>query len=87
MTADSSPGPGIAHEVQDSADGRRQSAWSAPQPERIPPATVAPAAVALGLTLLAFGALTSPILSVVGALLASGAAASWIKEMHDAAER
>jgi len=87
MTAASKPGSDTAREVQSSADGRLQSAWTVPRPERIPPATVAPAAVALGLTLLALGVLTSPILSVVGAMLACGAAVRWIKEMHDAAER
>jgi hypothetical protein len=87
MKEASSPGADTAHEVRDSADGRLQSTWAVPRPEKIPSATFAPAAVALGLTLLALGALTSPILSAVGLILACVAAIGWIKEMHDAAER
>lgn len=60
--------------------------WSTPKPERIPHPTAMPAATALGVTLIAFGALTSTIVSIAGALLTSVAVARWIKEMHDAAE-
>jgi len=66
--------------------GTREVHWSAPKPERIPQPTAMPAATALGVTLIAFGALTSTIVSIAGALLTAFAVARWIKEMHDAAE-
>ena len=69
----------------DSKDQGPTQVWSIPQPERIPRPTAAPAAAALGITLIAFGGLTSGIVSVAGALLAGAAAAHWIREMHDAA--
>ncbi len=43
-------------------------------------------AVALGVTLIAFGGLTSSVVSVFGALLTAGALVRWLTEMHDAAE-
>jgi hypothetical protein len=64
-----------------------RSGWTVPQPETIPDPTAAPAAVALGVTLAAFGGLTSWILSAVGAVVAVAALVRWFKEMHDAAER
>ena len=59
------------------------SGWSTPQPERVPAPTVAPAALALGATLAAFGALTSPIISIVGGAVAGGAVVAWIRGNHD----
>jgi hypothetical protein len=87
MTTDSSPYPGDSRKVRQATVGGRRGVWAEPRPERIPPATFAPAALALGVTLLAFGAVTSPILSVVGGLLTCVASLRWIKEIHDAAER
>jgi len=87
MTTNSSLESGNSREAPQAAEGGRRAGWAIPRPERIPPATFAPAALALGVTLLAFGALTSPILSVVGVVLACGASLRWIKEMHDAAGR
>jgi hypothetical protein len=78
-----------SHEAPGGRDlGDRGSSrqWAVPKPERIPRPTPAPAATALGITLIAFGALTSTIISAAGAVLFAVAAARWIKEMHDAAE-
>ncbi len=60
--------------------------WTTPEPESVPRPTAAPAALALGLTLLAFGALTSWIISAMGAVVAVGASGRWITEMHHAAD-
>jgi len=66
---------------------RLRSGWTVPQPETIPDPTAAPAAVALGVTLVAFGGLTSWIPSAVGAVVTVAALVRWFMEMHDAAER
>ena len=67
----------------DAASSGPSSGWSTPQPERVPAPTVAPAALALGATLVAFGALTSPIISIVGGAVAGGAVVAWIRGNHD----
>lgn len=66
---------------------RLRSGWTEPEPKTIPEPTAAPAAVALGVTLVAFGGLTSWILSAVGAVVTVAALVRWFMEMHDAAER
>jgi len=63
-----------------------RSGWSVPKPETIPRPTAAPAAVALGVTLIAFGGLTSWIVSIAGTVLTIGALARWLTEMHHAAD-
>jgi hypothetical protein len=72
--------------MNDTRIDRLREGWSVPKPETITRATAAPAAVALGVTLIAFGGLTSSVVSVVGALLTAGALVHWLTEMHDAAE-
>jgi len=85
MTA-KTPEAGAVTTGDDGRGDRLRAGWSEPKPETIPQPTAAPAAVALGVTLIAFGGLTSSVVSVVGALLAAGALFRWLTEMHDAAE-
>jgi hypothetical protein len=74
---------GISLSAEDAARSRGDPVgWSTPRPERVPRPTVAPATLALGATLVAFGVVTSPILSAVGAALGFGAAVQWIREVH-----
>jgi hypothetical protein len=86
MKTESSSGPGGVEGARGPSEHALQIQWSMPKPEQIPRPTSTPAATALGVTLIAFGALTSAIVSVGGALFTAVAIARWIKEMHDAAE-
>lgn len=55
------------------------------EPAALPPQpapTVWPATIAAGLTLLAWGTVTSPIFSSVGALLFLAGIAGWIRELR-----
>lgn len=67
------------------AAARRAAGWTLPQPEHVPRSTAAPAAVALGATLVGFGVLTSAIVSAAGAVVVVAAAVRWVREMHHAA--
>jgi hypothetical protein len=66
------------------AADRRQPGWHPPLPEKIPEPTVWPFVLALGATLLAWGVVTSWMISVVGMLLFAAGMGGWIAEMrHD----
>jgi hypothetical protein len=55
-----------------------------PRPERLPPPTFWPATLALGATLLAFGVVTSWIISVAGFGLFLLGAGGWLEDLrHD----
>ena len=58
-----------------------ESDWKQPLPEKIPPPSYAPAALALALVLLLWGIVTSPVLSLAGVGLFVFAAVAWIKEL------
>ncbi len=45
----------------------------------LPSATIWPAALALGVTLAALGAITTPVLAVAGAAIAAWALVAWIR--------
>lgn len=57
--------------------------WSAPLPERLPKPSVWPMVVALGTCLLAWGIVTSWIISVVGLIAFIAGMAGWIMEMRN----
>jgi hypothetical protein len=59
-----------------------RAGYSRPKPERIPRSTAWPAAMALGITLLAWGLITSPIVLGVGLVLFASALAGWIGEIR-----
>ncbi|HEY3821414.1 MAG TPA: hypothetical protein VGL81_29810 [Polyangiaceae bacterium] len=56
--------------------------WNKPRPERIPRSTAWPAALALGVTLLAWGLITSPVVLAVGGALFAVALGGWIAEIR-----
>jgi hypothetical protein len=56
--------------------------WNQPGPAAIPPPTVWPAAVALGITLLAWGVVASPIILVFGLVLFGVSLGGWIGEIR-----
>jgi hypothetical protein len=61
--------------------------WSVARPERIPPPTFAPAAMAFGTTLFMWGFLTSPVLIAVGLTVITVSLASWIGEIRHGQRR
>jgi hypothetical protein len=55
--------------------------WLPPRPERVPRPTYWPAVLSLGVVLLAWGAVTSPIVSLVGAVAVAASLWGWIREI------
>ena len=63
---------------------RSQPGWHLPLPEKIPEPTIWPLVLAFGATLLAWGVVTSWIISVVGLLLFVVGTCGWVSDMrHD----
>jgi hypothetical protein len=56
--------------------------WHAPRPGKIPHPTYAPATVALGIAGLLWGLVTTPIISLIGAVLFGIGLASWIGDLR-----
>jgi hypothetical protein len=56
--------------------------WDLARPEKIPHPSLHPPAVALGVTLLVWGLISSPIVSAFGVVLFAVALAGWIKEIR-----
>ena len=53
-------------------------------PEKLPPPTVWPATLSMGVTLMAFGVVTSWIMSVTGLIFFLFGAAGWVEDLrHD----
>jgi len=61
--------------------------WSVPRPERIPRATAWPAGLALGVTFLSWGLVTSPIVLAVGLGVFLVSLAGWIGEIRHEGRR
>jgi hypothetical protein len=65
----------------------RREGWSDPRPSYIPPPTAWPAAMALGITFLAWGLITSPVVLTLGVGLFVVALYGWVGEIrHDRRE-
>lgn len=56
--------------------------WNKAKPEHIPSPTVWPAALALGITFLAWGLITSPIVLGMGLVLFTVSLWGWTREMR-----
>jgi len=56
--------------------------WNRPQPEKLPESTAWPAALALAVTLLLWGLVSSLIISGVGLVLFIAALAGWISDIR-----
>jgi hypothetical protein len=58
--------------------------WSHPLPEKLPQPTISPFVLSLGACLIAWGALTSWIITVAGLVLFAIGGAAWVERMrHD----
>ncbi len=55
--------------------------WSTPLPEKTPPPTYAPAFLALGITFLLFGVVSSYVFSAAGLLLMVVSISKWVGEL------
>ena len=64
------------------ATDRSQPGWHPPLPEKLPEPTIWPLVLALGATLLAWGVVTSWIISGVGLLLLAAGTGGWIARMR-----
>lgn len=60
----------------------RKPGWSTPRPEHIPRSTAWPGAMALGITVFAWGFVTSPILLGVGFVVFALSLGGWIGEIR-----
>jgi len=56
--------------------------WSLPRPQQLAEPTAWPAALALGITLLVWGLVTSLIITAVGLCVFAGALAGWIRDIR-----
>jgi hypothetical protein len=56
--------------------------WNIPQPEILPEPSIWPATLALAITLLVWGLVTSLIITGVGILLFAVALAGWIRDIR-----
>lgn len=56
--------------------------WNSPQPESLPRPTAWPLVLALGASLIAWGIVTSWIISVIGLVLFGIGAGGWVAEMR-----
>jgi hypothetical protein len=63
------------------ARGDETGEWSSPLPEKIPPATYAPAFLALGITFLLFGVVSSYVFSAAGFVLIVVSIGKWVGEL------
>lgn len=61
-------------------DVTHREGWNAPRPATIPRPTAWPLGVASGITLLAWGLVSSPIILGVGALILAVSLRGWIEE-------
>ena len=59
-----------------------KAGWNAPKPEHVPRPTSWPAGFALGITLVAWGLIASPILLSVGVLVFVVSLVGWIGEIR-----
>jgi hypothetical protein len=64
------------------ASSRLRPGWNRPQPEKLPEPTAWPAGLALAVTLVLWGLVSSLILSGVGLVLFVLALAGWIREIR-----
>jgi hypothetical protein len=56
--------------------------WNIARPEKLPEPCIWPATLALGITLLVWGLVTSLIITAVGGLLFAVALAGWIRDLR-----
>jgi hypothetical protein len=59
-----------------------RAGWNKPRPDRIPRPTVWPSAIALGVTFIAWGLVTSPIVLALGVVTFFVSLGGWIGEIR-----
>lgn len=57
--------------------------WNDAKPDAIPPPTYWPAVMAFGLTLLAWSALASPVMTVLGLGFLVASVIGWVRELYN----
>ncbi|HEY4188021.1 MAG TPA: hypothetical protein VGP07_23295 [Polyangia bacterium] len=75
-------------DVQEQQERQEQlhDGWNEPRPATVPRPSAWPAGMALGITLLLWGIVTSPVLLAVGTLTVVASLMGWIGEMRHAQE-
>lgn len=63
-------------------NSEQQSDWSKPLPERLPEPSYAPALLAVGFMCLLWGAVTTWVVSAIGAVLAGVACVQWLAALR-----
>ena len=71
----------MAFEEGPQTHGEQDGQWNAPLPEKIPPPTYAPVFLALGITFLLFGILSSYVFSAAGLVLMAVSISKWMEEL------
>jgi hypothetical protein len=71
----------MAAEERPQTPGEEDGHWNAPLPEKIPPPTYAPVFLALGITFLLFGVLSSYVFSAAGLVLMTISIGKWVGEL------
>jgi hypothetical protein len=71
----------MALEDAPQARGDEAGQWSSPLPEKTPPSTYAPAFLALGITFLLFGVVSSYVFSAAGFVLIVVSIGKWVGEL------
>ncbi len=61
--------------------GELHPGWARPRPEHIPRPTYWPAVMGIGITMIGWGLITTPLISLVGLLLLGISLWAWIGEM------
>jgi len=74
--------PAQRGQFQDAAPPELPSEWTVLPPEPLPEPTIWPAALALGITFLVWGFVTSLIITGAGGLLFAVALAGWIRDIR-----
>ncbi|HEV2419535.1 MAG TPA: hypothetical protein VGX94_17200 [Terriglobia bacterium] len=76
------PEPVPEHPIAPSVPAHLPEGWHRPRPGKIPHPTYAPATVALGIACLLWGLVTTPIISLIGAMLFVIGLAAWIGDLR-----
>ncbi len=71
----------MAPERESQTRTEETAGWSTPLPEKNPPSTYAPAFLALGITFLLFGVVSSYVFSAAGSILMAVSISKWVGEL------
>jgi hypothetical protein len=69
--------------MSESNEGKEKAGEYKPLPYKLPAPTSWPATMALGVTAITFGIVTSPIMSVFGLILFSASAWGWFEDLRN----